>query len=67
MPTDIEIIKYRDAGRAQTYGASDPNAAVRQQNTYFVQFSKASDDAMASTTTRWSAPGCLSSSRAATT
>jgi acyl-CoA synthetase (AMP-forming)/AMP-acid ligase II len=51
MPTDIEIIKYRDAGRAQTYGASDPNAAVRQQNTYFVHFSKASDDAMASTTT----------------
>ena len=51
MPTDIEIIKYRDAGRAQTYGASDPNAAVRQQNTYFVSYTKASDDAMASTTT----------------
>ena len=51
MPTDIEIIKYRDAGRAQTYGATDPNTAVRQQNTYFVTFAKAADDAMASTTT----------------
>lgn len=51
MATDIEIIKYRDAGRAQTYGCTAPNTAVAQQNTYFVQFAKASDDAMASTTT----------------
>lgn len=51
MATDIEIIKYRDAGRAQSYGCVTPNVAVAQQNTYFATFAKSSDDAMASTTT----------------
>jgi hypothetical protein len=51
MATDMQIIKYRDAARAQTYGCTDPNTAVAQQNTFFVTFSKSSDDGMASTTT----------------
>lgn len=49
--TDRQILKYRQQGQAQTYGAVDPNTAVAQSHSYFHAFTKATDDAMASTTT----------------
>lgn len=54
MPTytDREIIKSRDAGRAQDYNATDPNGEVAKQNSYFLVIQdKSADDAMASTAT----------------
>lgn len=49
--TDREIIKNRDAGRAQSYGCADPIGEVAKQNSYFVNFTKAADDGSASTAT----------------
>lgn len=51
MATDREIIKNRDAGRAQSYGCVDPIGEVAKMNSFFVSFSKGSDDASASTAT----------------
>lgn len=49
--TDRQILKNRQQGQAQTYGAVDPNTAVAQMHSYLVNFSKSADDASASTTT----------------
>jgi hypothetical protein len=49
--TDRQILKKADAGAAASFGCSDPITAVAQAHSSIFTFSKASDDAMASTTT----------------
>lgn len=50
--TDIEIIKERLAGQAGTYGlAASATSGIDSLTDFSVTFTKASDDAMASTTT----------------
>lgn len=49
--TDRQILKNRQQGQAQTYGAVDPNTAVAQAHSYLLSFTKAADDGSASTTT----------------
>lgn len=51
MATDRELLKAQEAGVAGTVGATDPIGEVAKIHSYTVSFSKASDDAMASTTT----------------
>ncbi len=52
MPTDIEIIKQRHCGQAEGYGlAAAPEGSVDTLDAFPVVFTKASADAMASTTT----------------
>lgn len=51
MATDRAIMKQQEAGQLNTAGVSSPITAVAQAHSYTLSFSKASDDAMASTTT----------------
>lgn len=52
MATDIEIIKERLSGQAGTYGlAASGVDAVNSLTSFVLEFDKASDDGMASTTT----------------
>lgn len=51
MATDRELLKAQQAGAFATSGASDPIGEVGKLHTRYAFFDKASDDAMASTTT----------------
>lgn len=52
MPTDIEIIKQRQAGQAEGFGlAASPEDAIDKSLIFHVNFTKAAADGMASTTT----------------
>ena len=60
MPTDREILKAAQVGHVGSAGLTDPIAAVAKAHSIWVRvFSKASDDAMASTTTSETYTGTL--------
>ncbi len=51
MPTDREIMKQQEAGALGTAGAASAINEVAKAHSMWLSFAKASDDAMASTTT----------------
>lgn len=51
MATDREIIKYRQAGQAQTFGCSDPTGETAKIHTRYFEIKKTAADAMASSAT----------------
>lgn len=59
MATDREILKQQEAGQLCTTAAVDPLGEVAKAHTMWIPISKASDDAMASTTTSETYTGAL--------